>query len=660
MADGDERFPSISVVSALDWPSSEDELETVEIERAGQLFLNFESRLCERREFDHFSSFQDGVNASLGGDTNSGELLAGTGKKRKERNLLELTSKKLSKLTYYEILGNIPMYSTPEQIKRAYHKSCLKYHPDKTGRGEEDEVFLLVKTAFDTLSDLTKRRSYDSTVDFDESIPRGGESEDIFYKTYGPVFERNLRFDARTDPLKMAAAASGGDENKQSQGSGGKKKKNKKKKNRENGNSHDPNSAISCPDFGDENTPLDQVRAFYDYWVTFDSWRDFTLKASEMTEHDVEAADCREEKRWMAKEIDKKAKAMKREEMARIARLVERAMANDPRLRREREREKRDRERREREKRERAEAEARKKAEEEKRIEAERIEREAKQKEEKANAKVAKEKEKKMLRKAKQLLRKLTMAAFQSQGDDSAVWTDMETMNDDVELLCSKLDVEQITALTDALGGPEAAADGGSVIIDALSEVKQCASETKAGDARKTLESIRARNAARAEDAKKAAQAKAARATRPWSREELSALAKAVKKYPPGGANRWDAVAQFVTNLCMEEGSRTKEECIEKYNQIASGASPQTAAAGGEENVDQKMPSSNGTTVDASDEPDVWTEEQDKQLQDGLAKYPSSMNKNERWSAIAKGVQGRSKRECVERFKAIRDAIKKK
>lgn len=92
------------------------------------------------------------------------------------------------------------------------------------------------------------------------------------------------------------------------------------------------------PLLGDNTTPLEQVHAFYEYWIHFDSWRDFTLRATSETEHDVEAADCREEKRWMKQEIDRKVKKMKREEMARINLLVTRAMAVDPRLRRERER----------------------------------------------------------------------------------------------------------------------------------------------------------------------------------------------------------------------------------------------------------------------------------------------------------------------------------
>jgi DnaJ family protein C protein 2 len=36
------------------------------------------------------------------------------------------------------------------------------------------------------------------------------------------------------------------------------------------------------------------------------------------------------------------------------------------------------------------------------------------------------------------------------------------------------------------------------------------------------------------------------------------------------------------------------------------------------------------------------------------------MDKNERWKAIAKGVPGKTKKDCVERFKAIREAVRQK
>ncbi len=346
--------------TSLDWPA-DDELEEVEVQCAGRAYLAYESRLLSLRDFLHGSSFHNQGNNTGGVDSSAAGANADADESKKEYDLLSMSAKKLAKLNYYQVLQrSLPMHSSTDDIRKAYHKACLKYHPDKTGRGEEDEVFILVKTAFDTLSDPMKRRSYDSTCHFDESIPPEGVEEQDFYTVYGPVFERNLRFASFNDPARNL---------KDETASAGKKKgkNNKKNKNRAN-NGGKENKVDNCPPFGDDNTPIEQVHSFYEFWVHFDSWRDFSLKAEKETDHDLEAADSRDEKRWMKQEIDRKVKKMKKEEMARINLLVERAMAADPRLTREKKREKLEKER---------QAEARRKAELEK-AEAERLAKEKK------------------------------------------------------------------------------------------------------------------------------------------------------------------------------------------------------------------------------------------------------------------------------------------
>ena len=366
--------PLITFVSGLDWPADDAELGDTFIQCAGRSYLAYESRLLDKRTFLHGSSCIASNASSVVDDNDDDDDAAGGGggkgkSSKKEYDLLTMSDKKLKKLSYYQVLSrSLPMHATPDEIRRAYHRACLKYHPDKTGRDEEDEVFLLVKSAFDTLSDPMKRRSYDSTVDFDESIPREGVSEADFYNEYGPVFERNLRFASCNDPMNQVSGGGwddGAGGGAPSASSSAKKGKNKKKAN----NASSSSSSSGPPPFGDDSTPLSQVHAFYDFWIHFDSWRDFTLRASTETEHDVDAADSRDEKRWMKQEIERKMKKMKKDEMARINLLVERAMAADPRLRREKERlinEKRERE------------ESKRKAEEEKALR-ERIEKEVRE-----------------------------------------------------------------------------------------------------------------------------------------------------------------------------------------------------------------------------------------------------------------------------------------
>ena len=54
---------------------------------------------------------------------------------------------------------------------------------------------------------------------------------------------------------------------------------------------------------------------------------------------------------------------------------------------------------------------------------------------------------------------------------------------------------------------------------------------------------------------------------------------------------------------------------------------------------------------------DAWTKDQDVLLQQMLLKHPATLEKNERWRLISEGVPGRSKKECAQRFNAIREVV---
>lgn len=95
---------------------------------------------------------------------------------------------------YYDILG-VKKDATEEEIKKAYRKLALKYHPDKNkGDKEAEEKFKEISRAYDILSDKKKRSEYDSfgstrnnSTNFNEDIFnfshnfRGGRPEDIFF-----------------------------------------------------------------------------------------------------------------------------------------------------------------------------------------------------------------------------------------------------------------------------------------------------------------------------------------------------------------------------------------------------------------------------------------------------------------------------------------------
>ena len=59
---------------------------------------------------------------------------------------------------YYSILG-VDKQASQEEIKKAFRKLSMKYHPDKTGG--DDKQFKEINEAYSTIGDETKRRQYD-------------------------------------------------------------------------------------------------------------------------------------------------------------------------------------------------------------------------------------------------------------------------------------------------------------------------------------------------------------------------------------------------------------------------------------------------------------------------------------------------------------------
>ena len=61
---------------------------------------------------------------------------------------------------FYKVLG-LSKGATEDEVKKAYRKLALKYHPDKNKSANAEERFKEIAEAYDVLSDKKKREIYD-------------------------------------------------------------------------------------------------------------------------------------------------------------------------------------------------------------------------------------------------------------------------------------------------------------------------------------------------------------------------------------------------------------------------------------------------------------------------------------------------------------------
>src|SRR6201999_4615261 len=109
----------------------------------------------------------------------------------------------MSKRDYYDILG-VAKGADADEIKKAYRKMAIKYHPDKNqGDKQAEENFKEAAEAYEVLSNAEKRRRYDQfghaanaqSANGGGGYGGGGMNMEDIFSQFGDIFGGGSPFD---------------------------------------------------------------------------------------------------------------------------------------------------------------------------------------------------------------------------------------------------------------------------------------------------------------------------------------------------------------------------------------------------------------------------------------------------------------------------------
>lgn len=213
---------------------------------------------------------------------------------------------------HYEVLC-IPRESSASEIKKAYRRLALQWHPDKNLNNlqEAKEQFQLVQTAYEVLSDPQERTWYDNHR---EQLLRGAGSSynDDSFDVY-PFFSPSCYKGFGDDPQGFYGVYS---------------EVFSKLASEESDFLDDPEDVGKIPKFGNSTTPYEDVHEFYSYWMAFSTNKSYVW----LDQYEISQGDNRRVIKLMEKENNKIRQKARKERNEEIRRLVSFVRRKDKRV----------------------------------------------------------------------------------------------------------------------------------------------------------------------------------------------------------------------------------------------------------------------------------------------------------------------------------------
>ncbi|XP_005191551.2 uncharacterized protein F54F2.9 [Musca domestica] len=140
-----------------------------------------------------------------------------------------------------------------------------------------------------------------------------------------------------------------------------------------------------------------------------------------------------------------------------------------------------------------------------------------------------------------------------------------------------------------------------------------------------------------------------------WTDEDLTELIRLVKKYPAGMSNRWVVISEAMNRTVQEVtymAAKMKENGYRLPGQTESVA--ETIIQETQQIVKKEKTKQDKSIVIPETN---WTQDQQKALEAAIVKYRKTVG-SDRWQKIANSVPGKTKEECLVRYKYLCELVK--